>query len=216
MTAPALSGDSPYAARLQIDYPEKLDRFTTFFRLIWVIPIALVLGAITASGNQGMLTAAGEQIVGAGGGLIAGLAFATALMIVVRVRYPRWWFDFARELTRFGTRVGAYVALLTDRYPSTVDEQSVHLDIEYPDVEGLNRWLPLVKWLLAIPHYIVLAFLWIGVVLAVVIAWFAILITGRYPHALFDYVVGVLRWTLRVSAYGFLLVTDRYPPFSLR
>jgi len=205
-----------YAARLTVDYPERLDRFTTFFRLIWVIPIALVLGLLTASGNQTIVTASGEQLASVGGGLLAGLATATALMIVIRVRYPRWWFDFARELTRFGTRVGAYVALLTDRYPSTVDEQSVHLDIEYPDVEGLNRWLPLVKWLLAIPHYIVLAFLWIGVVLAVVIAWFAILITGRYPHALFDYVVGVLRWTLRVSAYGFLLVTDRYPPFSLR
>ena len=205
-----------YAARLTVDYPERLDRFTTFFRLIWVIPIALVLGLLTASGNQTIVTASGEQLASVGGGLLAGLATATALMIVIRVRYPRWWFDFARELTRFGTRVGAYVALLTDRYPSTVDEQSVHLDIEYPDVEGLNRWLPLVKWLLAIPHYLVLAFLWIGVVLAVVIAWFAILITGRYPHALFDYVVGVLRWTLRVSAYGFLLVTDRYPPFSLR
>ena len=206
---------APYAARLTVDYPERLDRFTTFFRLIWVIPIAVLLGLLTASGNQTMVTASGEQLASVGGGLLAGLATATALMIVVRVRYPRWWFDFARELTRFGTRVGAYVALLTDRYPSTVDEQSVHLDIEYPDVAGLNRWLPLVKWLLLLPHYIVLAFLWIGAVLAIVIAWFAILITGRYPQGLFDYVVGVLRWTLRVSAYGFLLVTDRYPPFSL-
>jgi hypothetical protein len=217
MTAPAL-GAPPvlYAARLQVDYPEKLDRFTTFFRLIWVIPIALVLGAITASGNQGMVTAAGEQIAGAGGGLLAGLAFATALMIVIRVRYPRWWFDFARELTRFGARVGAYIALLTDRYPSTVEEQSVHLDVDYPEVErDLNRWLPLVKWFLAIPHYVVLFFLMIGAVIAIVIAWFSILLTGRYPRPLFDYVVGVARWSLRVSAYAFLLVTDRYPPFSL-
>jgi hypothetical protein len=138
-------------------------------------------------------------------------------MIVVRLRYPRWWFDFARELTRFGARVSAYMALLTDRYPSTVDEQSVHLEIEYPDVEkDLNRWLPLVKWLLAIPHYFVLLFLWIGAIIAILIAWFAILITGRYPKSLFDYVVGVGRWTLRVSAYAFLLVTDRYPPFSLK
>ena len=148
--------------------------------------------------------------------LLAGLAGATALMIIVRLRYPRWWFDFARELTRFGARVSAYLALLTDRYPSTVDEQSVHLEIEYPDVErDLNRWLPLVKWLLAIPHYFVLLFLWIGALIAIVIAWFAILITGRYPKPLFDYVVGVSRWTLRVTAYAFLLVTDRYPPFSL-
>jgi hypothetical protein len=163
-----------------------------------------------------MVTAAGEQVAGTGGGLLAGLAFATALMIVIRVRYPRWWFDFARELTRFGARVGAYVALLTDRYPSTVDEQSVHLEIDYPEVDReLNRWLPLVKWFLAIPHYVVLFFLMIGAVIAIVIAWFAILITGRYPQPLFNYVVGVARWSLRVSAYAFLLVTDRYPPFSL-
>jgi membrane protein YdbS with pleckstrin-like domain len=202
---------------LNIDYPERLDRVSTFFRLIWIIPIAIVLGLLTASGNQSMVTASGQQVAGTGGGLLAGLAVATALMIVVRLRYPRWWFDFARELTRFGARVSVYMALLTDRYPSTVDEQSVHLEIEYPDVErDLNRWLPLVKWLLAIPHYVVLAFLWVGAIIAIVIAWFAILVTGRYPRPLFDYVVGVSRWTLRVSAYAFLLVTDRYPPFSLR
>jgi Domain of unknown function (DUF4389) len=164
-----------------------------------------------------MVTAAGEHIVGAGGGLLAGLAFATALMIVIRMRYPRWWFDFARELTRFGARVGAYVALLTDRYPSTVEEQSVHLEIEYPEVDrDLNRWLPLVKWFLAIPHYVALIVLIIGAALAIVIAWFAILMTGRYPQPLFNYVVGVGRWSLRVNAYAFLLVTDRYPPFSLK
>lgn len=217
MTAQSLSaGPTPYAARLTIDYPEQLDRFTTFFRLIWIIPIALVLGLLTASGNQTIVTAAGEQVASVGGGLLAGLAMATALMIAVRVRYPRWWFDFARELTRFGTRVGAYLALLTDRYPSTVEEQSVHLEIEYPDVERLNRWLPLVKWILAIPHYVVLFFLFVGAIVAIVIAWFAILITGRYPKPLFNYVVCVSRWSLRVSAYAFLLVTDRYPPFSLR
>jgi uncharacterized protein DUF4389 len=208
---------APYAARLNIDYPERLDRLSTFFRLIWILPIAIVLSLLTASGNQTMVTASGQQVAGTGGGLLAGLAIATALMIAVRLRYPRWWFDFARELTRFGARVSAYMALLTDRYPSTVDEQSIHLEIEYPDVEqDLNRWLPLVKWLLAIPHYFVLLFLWIGAILAIVIAWFAILVTGRYPKPLFDYVVGVSRWTLRVSAYAFLLVTDRYPPFSLK
>ena len=214
MTAHAAA--APYAARLKIDYPERLDRLSTVFRLIWIVPIAIVLGLLTASGNQTMVTASGQQVAGTGGGLLAGLAGATALMIIVRLRYPRWWFDFARELTRFGARVSAYLALLTDRYPSTVDEQSVHLEIEYPDVErDLNRWLPLVKWLLAIPHYFVLLFLWIGAIIAIVIAWFAILVTGRYPRPLFDYVVGVSRWTLRVTAYAFLLVTDRYPPFSL-
>ena len=132
-------------------------------------------------------------------------------------RYPRWWFDFSRELTRFGARVGAYLFLLTDQYPATVEEQAVHLEIDYPDVKSdLNRWMPLVKWLLAIPHYIVLFFLAIGAFFAAIIAWFAILVTGQYPRSLFDFMVGVGRWGLRVNAYAFLLVTDRYPPFSLR
>jgi hypothetical protein len=208
---------APYAARLTIDYPEKLDRLTSFFRLIWIIPILIILSLLTATGNETVATEAGERVTSTGGGISAGLWLATLLMIVFRMRYPRWWFDFGRELTRFGTRVGAYLALLTDRYPSTVEEQSVHLEIDYPDVErDLNRFLPLVKWLLAIPHYIVLFVLILAAIVAVVIAWFAILITGRYPRSLFDFVVGVGRWSLRVGAYAFLLVTDRYPPFSLK
>jgi hypothetical protein len=203
-----------YPARLQIDYPERLDRFTTFFRLIWVVPIGLILGLITAPGTR-IVVERGEAVRTSGGGILAGLAVATALMIVFRQRYPRWWFDFARELARFSARVGAYLVLLTDRYPSTVDEQSVHLEIDYPDVErDLNRWLPLVKWFLAIPHYFVLAILCVLAIFAVFIAWFAILFTARYPRPLFDFVVGVGRWALRVQAYAFLLVTDRYPPFS--
>lgn len=212
-----------YAARLDIDYPEQLDRLTTFFRLIWIIPIAIILGLITGAGQTitrtVFLDEAGQVIRitrDTAGGLISGLAVATALLIVFRQRYPRWWFDFSRELTRFGARVGAYVTLLADQYPSTVEEQSVHLDIDYPNVEtDLNRWLPLVKWLLAIPHYIVLFFLGIAAFFAVILAWFAILATGHYPRALFDFIVGVGRWWLRVTAYAFLLVTDRYPPFSL-
>jgi hypothetical protein len=205
-----------YAARLEVDYPEELDRFTTFFRLIWIIPIFIILSLLTATGNE-TVAETGEQIERTGLGATGGLWIATMLMIVFRQLYPRWWFDFARELTRFGARVGAYLFLLTDRYPSTVDEQSVHLEIDYPDVErDLNRWLPLVKWLLAIPHYIVLAVLGVIAIIVWVIAWFAILFTGRFPRGLFDYVVGVARWGLRVSAYVSLLVTDRYPPFSLK
>jgi len=184
-----------YPARLDIDYPDQLDRFTTFFRLIWVIPVAILAGLATASQ----------------------LWFAVALMIVFRFRYPRWWFDFLRDLTRFSTRVGAYMLLLTDQYPHADEAQSVHLEIDYPDVDkDLNRWLPLVKWLLAIPHYLVLAVLFIGVFFVSIIAWFAILFTGRYPRGLFDFTVGVFRWSLRVEAYAFLMVTDEYPPFSLK
>ena len=204
-----------YAARLQIDYPERLDRVTTFFRLIWIIPIGIILALLTASGGTRIVTETGETVRTSGGGIMGGLAVATALMILFRQRYPRWWFDFARELVRFGARVGAYLLLLTDKYPSTIDEQSVHLEIDYPNVEhDLNRWLPLVKWFLAIPHFIALAVLAIIAAIVVAIAWFAILLTGRYPRGLFDFVVGVGRWALRVQAYAFLLVTDRYPPFS--
>lgn len=207
---------TPYPARLDIDYPEELDRVSTAFRLIYVIPIVVVLAALSASGTVTFTNEAGERVTETAGGIASGLAVATALMIVVRQRYPRWWFDFAVEFTRFGARVGAYLGLLTDRYPSTVEEQAVHLEVDYPDVEAdLNRWLPLVKWILAIPHVIVLIVLSVGAVLAVIAAWFAILVTGRYPRVLFDYVVGVSRWWLRVQAYASLLVTDRYPPFSL-
>ena len=206
-----------YAARLNIDYPEKLDRVTSFFRMIWIIPIAIILSLLSAVASWSVVTETGETITRSSGGIAGGLFAATMLMIVIRQRYPRWWFDFAREFVRFATRVWAYAFLLTDKYPSTVDEQSVHLEIDYPDVErDLNRWMPLVKWLLAIPHFVVLVVLAIGAIFAIFIAWFAILFTGRYPRGLFDYVVGVSRWGLRVEAYALLLVTDQYPPFSLR
>jgi Domain of unknown function (DUF4389) len=206
----------PYAARLTIDHPERLDRLTTAFRLFMIIPIAIVIGVLTSGTTQTVYQRSGEVVRSSSGGISAGLFTATLLMILFRQRYPRWWFDFALQLTRFSTRVGAYFLLLTDQYPSTVEEQSVHLELDYPDAQrDLNRWLPLVKWLLVIPHLLVLVVLAIGALVAVVIAWFAILFTGRYPRGLFDYVVGVNRWGLRVQAYAFLLLTDRYPPFSL-
>jgi hypothetical protein len=212
---------TPYAARLDVDYPEELNRLTTFFRLILAIPIVIILSIISASADSTyiVISDAGEtvsKITTTSGGIAGALFLATLLMILFRQRYPRWWFDFAREFARFATRVGAYIVLLTDEYPSTEDEQAVHLEIDYPDVEqDLNRWLPLVKWFLAIPHFIVLFFLAIVAFFAVIIAWFAILFTGRYPRGLFGYVVGVGRWALRVEAYAVLMVTDRYPPFSL-
>lgn len=206
-----------YPVQLAVDYPDRpLNRLTTFFRIFTVIPIAIVLATVSGATQSYSGTAGSSSTnlaVAAGGLLFAG----PFLMILFREKYPRWWFDWNLQLTRFTGRVTLYMALLDDTYPSTDEEQSLHLDIAYPDVpQDLNRWLPLIKWFLAIPHYIVLFFLGIAAFVCVVIAWFAILFTGRYPRGLFDFVVGVGRWGTRVSAYAFLLATDRYPPFSLQ
>jgi len=149
----------------------------------------------------------------AAGGLVI---LPLVLMLLFRQKYPRWWFEWNVALIKFSTRVETYVALLRDEYPSTDEDQAVHIEIPYPDAKtGLNRWLPLVKWFLAIPHYFVLCFIGIAASVCVIIAWFAILFTARYPRSLFDFVVGVFRWSLRVTVYALLLTTDRYPPFSL-
>ncbi len=200
-----------YPLTFDVEYPDRpLSRVTSAFRLITLIPIAILLAAL---GTLSMSGSSGDDLLLTGGAL---LVLPPLLMIVFRQKYPRWWFDWNRELLRFTNRVHAYGALLNDRYPSTDEEQSVKLDLEYPDArEGLNRWLPLVKWFLAIPHYVVLFFLCVGAIFAVVAAWFAILFTARYPRALFDYVVGVMRWGNRVAAYAFVLATDKYPPFRL-
>ena len=198
--------------RFSVAYPDHpLDKLSTALRLIWAIPILIVLGAVT--GGSWQWSAESEGTVAGAGGL---LVFAPAVMIVFRQKYPRWWFDWNLELQRFGNRVIAYLALMTDRYPSTDEEQSAHLDYSYPDVPSdLNRWLPLVKWLLAIPHFVVLIVLDIALVFAVIMAWFAILINGEYPRSLFDFVEGVMRWNNRVIGYALTLVTDTYPPFRL-
>ena len=208
--------EEKYPLTFSVDYPDRsLNRLTTFFRIFTVIPIAIVLGAVsggTYSFDWGGATNASSTIALAGGLLF----LAPLLMILFRKKYPRWWFDWNSELLRFESRVGAYFALLSDEYPSTDEQQYVHLEVDYPNAEtDLARGMPLVKWLLAIPHYIVLFFLYIGAFFAVIFAWFAILFTGRYPRGLFDYVVGVGRWHLRVTAYMFILATDKYPPFSL-
>jgi hypothetical protein len=201
---------APYPIGLSIDFPDRpLDRLTTGFRIFTVIPVAIILGLVSGSG--GSQSRAGYTL--AGGGLVVA---ATVLMLLFRQKYPRWWFDWNVALTNFSYRVTAYLALLRDEYPSTDEEQAVHLTIPYPNArEELNRWLPLIKWFLAIPHYVILFFLAIAAFVCVVIAWFAILFTGQYPRGLFDFVVGVHRWSLRVGAYAFLLVTDHYPPFRL-
>jgi hypothetical protein len=206
-----------YPVRFSVDYPDRpLDRLTSAFRIFTVIPIAIVLG--TVSGGNGWdwdwnnSSSTRTAAVGAGGLLF----FGPLLMILFRQKYPRWWFDWNLELQRFGNRVGAYLALMDDRYPATDQHQSVHLDYPYPDAErDLNRWMPLIKWLLALPHYFVLFALDIAALVVVIVVWFAILFTGRYPRGLFDFVEGVIRWHNRVLAYTLVLVTDRYPPFRL-
>jgi Domain of unknown function (DUF4389) len=207
-----MEAGTSYPVQFDVEYPEReLDRLTTAFRIFMVIPIAIVLATL---GGESTAYAGDHWQAGATfGGLVT---FSPLLLILFRQKYPRWWFDWNLELLRFQNRVGAYLALLNDQYPSTDEHQSVRLELPYPDAkEDLNRWLPLVKWLLAIPHYIVLAFLWLAALFVIVFAWFAILFTGRYPRGLFEFVVGVGRWTNRVTAYAFVLVTDQYPPFSL-
>jgi hypothetical protein len=203
---------SRYPVQFNVDYPDRsLNRLTTAFRIFVAIPILIVLGTVSG----GSIAWSGESaaaVSGAGGLLFLG----PLLMILFRGKYPRWWFDWNLELQRFTNRVVVYLALMDDKYPSTDEQQAVHLEYAYPDVSrDLNRWLPLVKWLLVIPHFIVLLFLWIAGVIVVVLAWFAILFTGRYPLGMFRFVEGVLRWGQRVIAYAFLLVTDSYPPFRL-
>jgi Domain of unknown function (DUF4389) len=205
---------SAYPVQFSVDYPDRpLNRLTTFFRIFVAIPILILLGTVAGGSWQWSYDNRSTAVAGGMGGL---LFFAPLLMILFRQKYPRWWFDWNIELQRFGNRVSAYLALMDDRYPSTDEHQSVHLDYDYPDASrDLNRWLPLVKWFLAIPHYVVLFFLDIAAVVVVIIAWFAILFTGGYPRGLFDFVEGVIRWHNRVIGYAFTLVTDSYPPFRL-
>jgi len=204
-----------YPVNLSVEYPDRpLDRLTTAFRIFVAIPIMIVLGAVSGTMWSFYSSSGTVHVVAGAGGL---LFLGPLLMILFRQKYPRWWFDWNLELQRFTNRVLVYVLLMDDRYPSTDQEQGLRLDYVYPDVpRELNRFLPLVKWLLVIPHFIVLAFLWIAVFFVVIVAWFAILFTGRYPRGIFDFVEGVVRWGQRVVAYAFTLVTDRYPPFSLR
>jgi uncharacterized protein DUF4389 len=204
-----------YPVNLSVEYPDRpLDRLSTAFRIFVAIPIMIVLGAVSGTTWSYYSSSGTLHVVAGAGGL---LFLGPLLMILFRQKYPRWWFDWNLELQRFTNRVLVYVLLMDDRYPSSDQEQGLRLDYVYPDVpRELNRFLPLVKWLLVIPHFIVLAFLWIAVFFVVIVAWFAILFTGRYPRGIFDFVEGVVRWGQRVVAYAFTLVTDRYPPFSLR
>ncbi len=205
-----MNPDAPYPVQYSVDYPDRpLNRMTSFFRLVMIIPIVIVLSLLEGGGYA---SGGSEKFAGAVGLVV----LPTLLLILFRQKYPRWWFDWNIELMRFSARVGIYLSLMDDSYPSTDEHQAVHLDFPYPDAPNeLNRWLPLVKWLLAIPHYVLLFFLYIAAFFVVVAAWFAILFTGRFPRGMFDFLVGVGRWTNRVIAYAHVLVTDRYPPFRL-
>ena len=196
----ASQAETSYPVVFDVEYPDgPQNRLKAVFRIILAIPILILVSTITGGAQSGSL------ILG------------PALMIIFRQKYPRWWFDFNVELARFNARIGVYLALLREEYPATDDHQAITLDSDYPDTErDLNRWMPIVKWILAIPHYVLLILLWIVAILAIIAAWFAILFTGKFPRGLFDYVVGVGRWGYRIQAYAFLLSTDRYPPFSLK
>jgi hypothetical protein len=209
----SLAPAGAYPVQYTVDYPDRpLNRLTTFFRLFVVIPIAIVLSLVEGGFTYGYGGGRTTTIAAAGGLLV----LPVLLMILFRQKYPRWWFDWNLQLMRFSARVGVFLALMDDRYPSTDEQQAVHLDFPYPDARNdLNRWMPLVKWLLAIPHYVVLLVLYIASFFVVVAAWFVILFTGRFPRGMFEFLVGVGRWTNRVVAYAHVLVTDRYPPFRL-
>jgi hypothetical protein len=204
---------SSYPVQFDVDYPDRpLNRVSTAFRLLAAIPILIVASLLSGQTlESGNYDSANTLVIGG-----AAVFLPLVAMILFRQKYPRWWFDWNLNLLRFSNRITAYLALLDDRYPSTDEEQSVHLDLPYPAAGQINRWLPVVKWLLAIPHYVLLFFLGVASIVAVVLAWFAIIFTGSYPRTLFDFVVGVLRWGNRVNGYAFTLVTDQYPPFSLR
>ncbi|MGZ4665930.1 MAG: DUF4389 domain-containing protein [Frankiaceae bacterium] len=186
-----------YPVQFGVDYPEvERNRLTVAFRIVLAIPALIVLCVLNSTR--------------------ALLFLPPLLLILFRDKYPRWWFDWNLQLLRFENRVSSYLLLLRDEYPSTDEEQAVHLEIRYPNVTAeLNRGLPLVKWLLAIPHYIVLAVLGIAVAVVAIAGWFVVLFTGRLPQGMFDFIVGFLRWSNRVTGYAYILVTDIYPPFRL-
>ena len=205
--------ESAYPVQFSVEYPESSNRLTAFFRIILAIPI-LVVGTFIGGAFVTENSEVNEAIVPllAGGGLF----IAPLLMIVFRQKYPRWWFDWNLELSRFSARVLTYVGLMRDEYPSTDEQQSVSLHIEYPDAKAeLNRFLPIIKWFLAIPHLIVFVILMVVALVFTILAWLSILMIGRYPKGLFTFVEGTIRYGTRIGAYAFILTTDRYPPFRL-
>ena len=208
-----MTDNDNYPVDIKIDHPETSSRLTVFFRIILAVPVMILLGLLAGSSQNPQSGEAAKAAYYCAGFVI----IPTVLMILFRKKYPKWWFDWNLELLKFSLRVFSYMIFLTNKYPSTDEEQDVHVEIAYPDVQNdLQRGMPLVKWFLAIPHYIILGFLVAASVIVSILAWFAVIFTAKYPSGLHDFVVGVIRWGIRVNAYAFLLVTDKYPPFSLK
>lgn len=206
-----------YPVMLSVERPDgPRKRLTVLVRPILAIPI-LIIGSLVGAVSPFSQAEEGWDWVRAEAALFAASLFiATVLMILFRRKYPRWWFDWNLEVSRFTARISAYLLLLRDEYPSTDERQAVTVDIAYPDAQNdLHPVLPLIKWFLAIPHYVVLSILGIAGTIATLIGWFAILIAGRLPEWIFRFLEDLMRWGLRVAAYAFLLTTDRYPPFRL-
>ena len=186
-----------YAARLDVAYPGRSNRLTVLFRLLLAIPVIIIVGLIN-----------GTRIM-----QLVWLLVVLAMLFVKR--YPEILWTVQRWFAIFSTRTTLYIDLLIDGYPWD-DDPTAKIELDDPDPERLSRFLPLIKWLLALPHYIVLMLLGIVAFVCIILSWFAILITGSYPQPLFNFVLGVNRWGFRVNAYTFALNTDRYPPFSLK
>jgi len=182
------------------------NRLTAFFRLILVVPAFIFISSFapTASFSDD------------GSAILAGLlALPAALAIVVRQVYPSYVLAFNEAVLSLQTRVDAYLLLLSDQYPSIEENDVVSVTFPEVDAKQLNRWLPLVKWLLALPLYLVGIVYFIYAALLTLLGWFSILFTGNYPEVCAEGVVGTIAYWNRVAGYAFLLVTDEYPTFSL-
>ncbi len=207
-----MSGEKNYPVNLEIDYPESLSRWKTFFRPFLALPVLILLSIVAGISDYENYDDKVKYV-----STFGLLYIATGLMILFRQKYPRWWFDWNYNLTKFGIRVMAYCALLTDKYPSTDEDQSVHVEMPYPDAKSeLNRWLPLIKWFLVLPHYFILSILILTGFFVTLFVWFVILFTGKYPRGIFNFITGIMRWALRADSYAILLITDKYPPFTVK
>jgi hypothetical protein len=182
------------------------NRLTALFRIILVMPALLFLASFSPD------SAFSEDNIGIYAGL---LALPAALAIVIRQVYPSYVLAFNEALLSLQTRVDAYLLLLTDEYPSIEENDVVSVTFPEVDAKQLNRWLPLIKWLLALPLYLVGIVYVIYAAVLTVIAWFSVLFTGNYPEFCAEGVVGTIAYWNRVAGYALLMVTDEYPTFSL-